>query len=117
MQSAAAQLPEDPVALRAEVIRLQDRLAESERQHEQRIQQLLDYITLLKRKRFGPGTDRIPHSASTAQVLQGIHVTFPPTLRADSGVRAPPALFRRRCPRFWRTPTRVVGSVAVGRGA
>ncbi len=67
MQSAAAKLPEDPVVLRGEIIELQDRLAESERQHaqslkeqEQHIQQLLDYITLLKRKRFGPGTDRIP---------------------------------------------------------
>jgi transposase len=29
-------------------------------EREQHIQQLLDYITLLKRKRFGPSTDRIP---------------------------------------------------------
>lgn len=56
MQSAAAQLPTDPIELRGEVLRLQDRLAESE----QHIAQLLDYITLLKRKRFGPSTDRIP---------------------------------------------------------
>ena len=72
MQSAAAQLPEDPIALRAEVLQLQDRLAESERrraeheqaleEHEQRIGQLLDYITLLKRKRFGPSADRIPEA-------------------------------------------------------
>lgn len=72
MQSAAAQLSEDPVALRAEVIHLQDRLAKSERrraeheqtlkEHEQRIQQLLDTITLLKRKRFGPSSDRIPEA-------------------------------------------------------
>jgi transposase len=76
MQSAAIELREDPVELLAEVIRLQDRLAESERQHardqqriqeheehikarEEHIQQLLDYITLLKRKRFGPSADRI----------------------------------------------------------
>jgi transposase len=70
MQSAASELPEDPDVLRGEIIELQDRLAESERRHEehaqalkeqeQHIQQLLDYITLLKRKRFGPGADRIP---------------------------------------------------------
>ena len=55
MQSAAAELLEDPVELHAEVLRLRDCVAESERQ----IQQLLDYITLLKRKRFGPSADRI----------------------------------------------------------
>ena len=69
MQSAAAKLPEDPVELHAEVLRLHDCLAESERQRaeyeqaieerERQIQQLLDYITLLKRKRFGPSADRI----------------------------------------------------------
>jgi len=63
MQSAAAPLPQDPAELRAEVVRLHNRLAEAERQreaHEQHIQRLLDYITLLKRKRFGPSADRIP---------------------------------------------------------
>jgi transposase len=55
MQSALAQLSEDPIELHAEVLRLRDCVAESERQ----IQQLLDYITLLKRKRFGPSADRI----------------------------------------------------------
>ena len=69
MQRAAATLAEDPIELHAEVLRLHDCLAESERQraeHEQaieererQIQQLLDYITLLKRKRFGPSADRI----------------------------------------------------------
>jgi len=63
MQNAAAPLPDDPRELHAEVLRLQERLAESERQraeHEHHIQQLLDYITLLKRKRFAPSADRIP---------------------------------------------------------
>jgi transposase len=69
MQSAAAKRPEDPIELHAEVLRLQDCLAESERrraehehaieERERQIQQLLDYITLLKRKRFGPSADRI----------------------------------------------------------
>ena len=69
MQSVAAQSPQDPLDLHAEVLRLQDCLAESEREHEQalkeheqRIEQLLDYITLLKRKRFGSSADRIPAS-------------------------------------------------------
>lgn len=63
MQSAA-------IELRAEVIRLQECLAESQseraaheqvlKEQEQHIQQRLDSITLLKRKRFGPRADRIP---------------------------------------------------------
>ena len=63
MQSAAVELPQDPVTLRAEVERLQEQLAEARRQREeqeQRIEQLLDYITLLKRKRFGPSAERLP---------------------------------------------------------
>jgi transposase len=67
MQSAAIQPSTDPIELHAEIHRLQERLAESEQQrseqqeqHAQRIAQLLDYITLLKRKRFAPSTDRIP---------------------------------------------------------
>jgi transposase len=63
MQRAAAERPQDPVALRAEVARLQEQLAEARRQREeqeQRIEQLLDYITLLKRKRFGPSAERLP---------------------------------------------------------
>jgi len=70
MQSAASQLVQDPLELRDAVLRLQEQLAESERQRaeheqalkdrEQHIQQLLDYITLLKRKRFARSADRIP---------------------------------------------------------
>lgn len=62
MQSAAARLPQDPFELHGEVRRLEQLLAESERQlaeQAQRIEQLLDYITLLKRKRFGPSAERI----------------------------------------------------------
>jgi transposase len=70
MQSAATQRPHDPLERHAEVVRLQERLAASEQRHaqqaqlleerERRIEQLLDYITLLKRKRFGPSAERIP---------------------------------------------------------
>ena len=69
MQSALAQRSEDPIVRHAEVLRLQDCLAESERrraeheqaieEHERQIQPLLDDITLLKRQRFGPRADRI----------------------------------------------------------
>ena len=55
IQSALSQLSEDTIERHAEVLRLRACVAESERQ----IQQLLDYITLLKRKHFGPSADRI----------------------------------------------------------
>ncbi len=79
MQSTPQPLPEDPVILHGIISQLSDQLAESERercaqasaleqqtstleQHVQRIDQLLEYIELLRRKRFGPRTDRIPAS-------------------------------------------------------
>ena len=70
MQSAA-ELPQDPVTLRAEVERLQEQLAEARRQREeqeQRIEQLLDYITLLKRKRFGPVS--VPRNTSIRAAME-----------------------------------------------
>ena len=70
MERATNERCQDPVELHAEVQRLHQRLSDSERQREaqeraleereQRIEQLLDYITLLRRKRFGPSADRIP---------------------------------------------------------
>jgi len=63
MQSTAAPLPADPIELHAEVLSLRAQLAAAQRQreaHEQQIQQLLDTITLLKRKRFGASADRLP---------------------------------------------------------
>ncbi len=79
MQSTPQPLPEDPVILHGIISQLSDQLAESERercaqasaleqqtstleQHVQRIDQLLEDIELLRRKRFGPSTDRIPAS-------------------------------------------------------
>jgi len=69
MQSAMQEPSTPPVDPCAEVIRLQDCLAESEQQRAaqetlleeraQRIEQLLDLITLLKRKRFGRSADVI----------------------------------------------------------
>jgi transposase len=70
MERANVERCQDPIELQAEVQRLHQRLSESERQREEqaraleererRIEQLLDTITLLKRKRFGPSADRIP---------------------------------------------------------
>jgi transposase len=79
MQSTPQPLPDDPVILHGIIRQLSDQLAESEcercaqasaleqqtstlEQHVQRIDQLLDYIELLRRKRFGPSADRIPAS-------------------------------------------------------
>ncbi len=72
MQASAQPLPEDPVILHGIISQLTDQLAEAEceratqastlEQHVQRIDQLLEYIELLRRKRFGPSADRIPES-------------------------------------------------------
>ena len=77
MQGTPQPLPEEPVILHGIISQLSDQLAEAERerctqasalelqastieQHVQRIDQLLEYIELLRRKRFGPSADRIP---------------------------------------------------------
>jgi transposase len=77
MQAAADSLPNDPVQLQGIIQQLRDQLAESEQQRShqraqleqqaatltersQRIEQLLDSIELLRRKRFGPSADRLP---------------------------------------------------------
>ena len=57
MQSAIHKPSTPPVDLHAEVDRLRDCLAESEQERAQRIEQLLDLITVLKRKRFGRSAD------------------------------------------------------------
>jgi transposase len=78
---AAARLPSDPAVLQEEVIRLQGRLAEVESQcseqqrtldrhlqlideRDRRIEQLLDLIAILKRKRFGQSADRLNLNAA-----------------------------------------------------
>jgi transposase len=77
MQRPAQPLPDDPDVLREMIARLSDQLTDSEReraaqaeqiqthadtlqQREQRIEQLLETIELLRRKRFGPSTERVP---------------------------------------------------------
>jgi transposase len=61
MNSAALPLPNDPVQLKAEVIQLRDVVQEKERTlnaKEQRIEQLLDYILILRKRQFGPSSEQ-----------------------------------------------------------
>jgi transposase len=54
MQSATYPLPNDPDQLKSEVVQLRDAVKEKE----QRIEQLLDYILLLRKRQFGASADR-----------------------------------------------------------
>lgn len=72
MQAVADSLPNDPAQLQGIIQQLRAQLAESEQQRAEqaatltersrRIEQLLETIELLRRKRFGPSADRIPDS-------------------------------------------------------
>jgi len=54
MDSAAASLRDNDDPLTAEVIKLRDAVKEKD----QRIEQLLDYIVLLRKRQFGASADR-----------------------------------------------------------
>ena len=63
MPERAESLPEDPVELHRIIAQLHDQLAEARRERAEqntRIEQLLEAIELLRRKRFGSSADRIP---------------------------------------------------------
>jgi hypothetical protein len=77
MLDSVQTLPEDPIQLQRIIAQLQGQLAEAQRartvqaeqieaqtntiaEHTRRIEQLLETIELLRRKRFGPSADRIP---------------------------------------------------------
>ncbi|NCA72668.1 MAG: IS66 family transposase, partial [Sphingobacteriia bacterium] len=79
MFSPLQTLPDDPAVLQGIIGQLLDQLADAERartaqaaqlqdhaktlqQQSQRIEQLLEYIELLRRKRFAPSADRLPDS-------------------------------------------------------
>jgi transposase len=65
MLERAELLPEDPMQLRQIIAQLHDQLGELEHAREAqetRIQQLLETIELLRRKRFGPSADRVPEN-------------------------------------------------------
>ncbi|MCP4933813.1 MAG: hypothetical protein GY927_06305 [bacterium] len=54
MNSATISLPNDPDQLKAEVVQLRGVVKEKE----QRIEQLLDYVLLLRKRQFGSSADR-----------------------------------------------------------
>jgi len=68
MNSVALSIPNDPIQLKAEVIQLRDIVQEKEHTieenkrsldaKEQRIEQLLDYILLLRKRQFGPSSEQ-----------------------------------------------------------
>jgi hypothetical protein len=63
MLDSAQSLPQDPVELHRIIAQLHAQLAEAERERAAqttRIEQLLEAIELLRRKRFGPSADRVP---------------------------------------------------------
>jgi transposase len=65
MLDSAQPLPADPVELHRIIAQLQTQLAEAECERAvqaTRIEQLLETIALLRRKRFGPSADRVPES-------------------------------------------------------
>jgi transposase len=61
MHSSIVSLPDDPIQLKAEVVQLRDTVKEKEQaltEKAQRIEQLLDYILLLRKRQFGASADR-----------------------------------------------------------
>ena len=61
MKSAALTIPNDSGQLKAEVVQLRGKVKEKEHaiaEKEQRIEQLLDYIVLLRKRQFGASSDR-----------------------------------------------------------
>jgi hypothetical protein len=61
MQSATCPLPDDPDRLKSEVVELRGAVKEKEQiitEKAQRIEQLLDYILLLRKRQFGASADR-----------------------------------------------------------
>jgi len=61
MHSSAIALPDDPIQLQAEVAQLRNAVEEKEHaltEKTQRIEQLLDYILLLRKRQFGASADR-----------------------------------------------------------
>ena len=61
MHSSVVSLCDDPIQLKAEVVQLRDVVEEKEQaltEKSQRIEQLLDYILLLRKRQFGASADR-----------------------------------------------------------
>ena len=61
MHSSVVSLPDDPTQLKTEVAQLRNEVEEKEQvltEKNQRIEQLLDYILLLRKRQFGASADR-----------------------------------------------------------
>ena len=104
MLERAESLPEDPVRLRQIIAQLHDQLGELEHEREAqdtRIQQLLETIELLRRKRFGPSADRVPDNqlalfdeAELEALIDELEGQLPST---DETPSAPSTGTRTRC--------------------
>jgi hypothetical protein len=100
MQNAARTVPTDPLELHSEVARLRECLVESQQnlaQRDQRIEQLLDYIALLKRQRFGPSSERVSpdqlglfDEAELEALIGALEPPAPPPVTPPPPADAPP---------------------------
>jgi transposase len=116
MDSGAFSLPNDPEKLKAKVVKLQDVVKEKEQaiaEKDQRIEQLLDYILLLRKRQFGASADRpnkdqfnLFDEAELEQLLADLECPEPvnneksPRVKSDSESKKPvrralPAHFER----------------------
>lgn len=108
MLDSTQPLPQDPVELHRIIAQLHAQLAESERERSAqttRIEQLLEAIELLRRKRFGPSTDRVPESqlalfdeAELEALIGELEATLPAPRETPAPTATPAAEAAKRKP-------------------
>jgi transposase len=106
MHSSVVSLPNDPLQLQAEVVQLRNVVEEKEQaltEKTQRIEQLLDYILLLRKRQFGASADRtnkdqvsLFDEAELEQLLAELDP--PPDLDADKPANQKKAQDEKRKP-------------------
>ena len=106
MHSSVVSLPDDPLQLQAEVVQLRNAVEEKEQaltEKTQRIEQLLDYILLLRKRQFGASADRtnkeqvsLFDEAELEQLLA--ELDLPPDLDADKPANQKKAQDEKRKP-------------------
>jgi transposase len=122
MKSVTLSLPSDPDQLKAEVCQLRVTVAEKEQaiaEKEQRIEQLLDYVLLLRKRQFGASADRpnkdqfiLFDEAELEQLLAELDLpseqddTEPPAQDKPAGERKKPA--RRPLPAHFDRVEKVI---------